>query len=108
VASAAQQLADEMRATVLLKGSGTVISSPQQLPSINATGNAALATAGTGDVLAGWLAGLWAQQPQARPHDIASAAAWAHGHAADDWPLAGHEGPLRASQLVEALALRTR
>jgi ADP-dependent NAD(P)H-hydrate dehydratase / NAD(P)H-hydrate epimerase len=101
---AAQQLADELHATVLLKGSGTVIGTPQQLPSINATGNAALATAGSGDVLAGWLAGLWAQQPQARPHDVASAAAWWHGHAADDWLQVGHEGPLRASDLVDALA----
>ncbi len=105
---AAQQLADELHATVLLKGSGTVISSPQQLPSINATGNAALATAGTGDVLAGWLAGLWSQEPQAMPHDVASAAAWGHGQAADDWLQAGHHGPLRASHLVEALARRTR
>jgi hydroxyethylthiazole kinase-like uncharacterized protein yjeF len=45
--------------TTVLKGSGTVIATPGRLPGINITGNGALATAGTGDVLAGWLAGRW-------------------------------------------------
>ena len=39
--------------------------------------------AGTGDVLAGWAGGLWAQQPQAQAVDVAAAAAWQHGRAAD-------------------------
>jgi ADP-dependent NAD(P)H-hydrate dehydratase / NAD(P)H-hydrate epimerase len=101
---AAQHLADELHVSVLLKGSGSVIAAPQHLPLINATGNAALATAGTGDVLAGFVAGLWAQQPLAMAQDVASMAAWWHGQAADDWLRAGHCGPLRASNLVEALA----
>ena len=38
---------------MVLKGSGTVVAAPGHIPNINPTGNAALATAGTGDVLAG-------------------------------------------------------
>jgi ADP-dependent NAD(P)H-hydrate dehydratase / NAD(P)H-hydrate epimerase len=100
----AQNLADDFKATVLLKGSGTVIAAPAQIPRINATGNASLASAGTGDVLAGYLAGLWAQRPEAMVVDLASHAAWWHGHAADVWQQSGHGGPLQASALVLALA----
>jgi NAD(P)H-hydrate repair Nnr-like enzyme with NAD(P)H-hydrate dehydratase domain len=51
---------------VLLKGSGSVIAAPgQSAPRINATRQrTALATAGTGDVLAGWIGGMWAQRPR--------------------------------------------
>ncbi len=104
--NAAHTLAAMFGCTVLLKGSGTVIASPSALPQIVPTGNAALATAGTGDVLAGWVAGLWAQSPQARAGDIASAAAWMHGRCADRWPAAARGAALRASDLIEALAQR--
>jgi ADP-dependent NAD(P)H-hydrate dehydratase / NAD(P)H-hydrate epimerase len=52
---AAQQLAERFGAVVVLKGAGTVVAAPGLLPAINASGNARLATAGTGDVLAGML-----------------------------------------------------
>ena len=81
--AAARQLAADTGAAVLLKGSGSVIAAAGRPPHINPTGNAALATAGTGDVLAGWAAGLWAQQPEAAAADVAVAAAWQHGRAAD-------------------------
>jgi hydroxyethylthiazole kinase-like uncharacterized protein yjeF len=110
---AAARLVERYGATVLLKGSGSVIATPGQLPRINATGNAALATAGTGDVLAGWTAGLWSQAHRGDPTtggemtgDIAAAAAGQHGQAADRWLATGHAGPLRAADLVEALAAR--
>ena len=45
---------------IVLKGSGTVICAADGAPRINATGNASLASAGTGDVLAGWIGGRWA------------------------------------------------
>ena len=57
---AAREIAARYRAVVVLKGSGTVIAAPGAVPRINATGNAALASAGTGDVLAGWIGGRWA------------------------------------------------
>ena len=53
----AQRLSSQAAAHVLLKGSGTVIAAPDGGTWINASGNAALASAGTGDVLAGWIAG---------------------------------------------------
>lgn len=102
--AAATSLAARYACTVLLKGSGTVMAAPGELPRINATGNAALATAGSGDVLAGWAAGLWAQHPDQSALDIAAMAAWQHGRAADRWPAAARGAPLRAHDLVEALA----
>jgi len=81
----ANALVERFRCTVLLKGSGTVIAAPGERPRINATGNAALATAGTGDVLAGWIGGLWAQQPDKPAVDVAAWAAHRHGAAADGY-----------------------
>lgn len=104
--AAAQALAARCQATVALKGSGTVIAAPGALPCINPSGNAALATAGTGDVLAGWAAGLWAQRPQATAAEIATAAVWQHGHAADTDAAAARGAPLTASALIEAMAAR--
>jgi len=98
---AARELAQRFGCVALLKGSGTVIAAPGQMPRINPTGNASLATAGTGDVLAGLIGGLWAQQESAAALDIASAAAYRHGRAAD---LHG-AGPLLANDLIEALRL---
>lgn len=99
--SAAEALCAHLACTVVLKGSGSVIASPGALTAINASGNAALATAGTGDVLAGWLAGLWAQGLDAR--DAAMAAVAAHGQAADRWRVDHGHAPLTASRLIEAL-----
>ncbi|WP_076997055.1 bifunctional ADP-dependent NAD(P)H-hydrate dehydratase/NAD(P)H-hydrate epimerase [Variovorax sp. KK3] len=81
---AANELAQRFAATVVLKGSGTVIAAPNQTPVINPTGNARLATAGTGDVLAGMIgAGLAAGL---LPFDASSEATWRHGSIADRWP----------------------
>ncbi len=101
--AAACELAKRFAATVLLKGSGSIIAAPGLTPIVNSSGNAALATAGTGDVLAGWAAGLWAQQPDAVPQTVASAAAWSHGHAADLFAQDHPGRPLRAAALIEAL-----
>jgi ADP-dependent NAD(P)H-hydrate dehydratase / NAD(P)H-hydrate epimerase len=102
--AAAAALARDLQCTVVLKGSGTVVAEPGEPLSINPSGNAALATAGTGDVLAGWLAGLWAQQPAGHAVAIARQAVWQHGYAADEHNAAGHQGPLLAADLVQALA----
>ena len=100
---AARALADRCAAVVVLKGSGSVIALPGRAPVINATGNAALASAGTGDVLAGWLGGLWAQAGDAADadtvFDIAVRAVVEHGAAAE--PMM--PGPMRAADLVERL-----
>ncbi|MBK1688624.1 NAD(P)H-hydrate dehydratase [Rubrivivax gelatinosus] len=98
---AAQRLADRLGCVVVLKGSGSVVAAPGAPPSLNPTGNALLATAGTGDVLAGWLGGLWSAGGEA--FATAAAAVWQHGHAADRALAAGAGGPLRAADLVDAL-----
>lgn len=97
---AARQLAAQFNCVAVLKGSGTVIAAPDRIPAINPTGNARLATAGTGDVLAGMVgAGLAAGASSFR---AASEAVYRHGQIADHWPagraltaseLARHAGP---------------
>jgi hydroxyethylthiazole kinase-like uncharacterized protein yjeF len=103
--AAAQSLAHRFDCTVLLKGSGSVIAAPRRVPVINPTGNARLASAGTGDVLAGWLAGLWsASAAGGRPADAfeaACAAAYWHGAPAQRGDAAS---PLSASDLIAALS----
>ncbi len=84
---AAQQLADAFQCVVVLKGSGSIIASAGHTPVVNGSGNARLATAGTGDVLAG-LIGAY----MARDKDMFRAtcqAVFAHGHVADAWPKEG-------------------
>ncbi|WP_149136110.1 NAD(P)H-hydrate dehydratase [Cupriavidus campinensis] len=80
--SAARALTAAWQATIVLKGSGTLIAAAgAESIAINPTGNAALATAGTGDVLAGMIGALLAQGMA--PTDAACAAVWIHGRAAD-------------------------
>ncbi len=74
---AAQSLAEKFACTVILKGSGSIIASPECIPAINPTGDARLATAGTGDVLAGICAAFLAQEANAAL--AAQRACWTHG-----------------------------
>jgi hydroxyethylthiazole kinase-like uncharacterized protein yjeF len=94
---AARELAQRFGCVVVLKGSGTVIAAPGETPRINPTGNARLATAGTGDVLAGMVAARLAMGEP--PMDAAADAIYEHGLAADRWP---------AAQALTASALARR
>lgn len=82
--ASAEALVRRFNCIVVLKGSGTVIAGPGQVPIINPTGNARLATAGTGDVLAGFIAARLASGAAAM--DAAAAAVFRHGLEADHWP----------------------
>lgn len=87
---AARHLAELHQAVVVLKGHRTVIAFPDGRAWINPTGTPALATAGTGDILTGLIAGFLAQFP-AQAEQAVPAAVYLHGLA----------GQLGARQLTE-------
>ena len=82
---AAQNLAQQLRCTVVLKGSGTLIAQAGETTVMNPTGSARLATGGTGDVLAGIVGARMAQGLNA--FEAACSAVYEHGQAADNAPL---------------------
>ncbi|HEY0061961.1 MAG TPA: NAD(P)H-hydrate dehydratase [Telluria sp.] len=100
--AAARELAARLQAVVVLKGSGSVIAAPHGTTVINPTGNPGLATAGTGDVLAGLCGALLGQGWPA--WEAALGAVWIHGAAADLLVAQG-SGPvgLTAGELPSAI-----
>ena len=97
----ARTLARRFKATVALKGCGTVIATPDGNWFVNATGNAGLATAGSGDVLTGFVVSLLAQGWPSLAATLA--AVYWHGLAADRLVSQG-SGPigLTAGELIDS------
>ena len=95
--------AERYPATVLLKGSTTLVATPGRPTRVNPMGSPWLATAGSGDVLTGLTGSLLAAGLD--PHDAGSVGAWLHGLAAR---LASAGGPISASDLIPAIAAAYR
>jgi NAD(P)H-hydrate epimerase len=78
---AAREAAARYGAIVVLKGAQTVVADPEGRVSLNPTGNPALASGGTGDVLTGLMGGFLTQRMA--PWDAARLGVYLHGLAAD-------------------------
>ena len=79
--SVVKNFAHHYNCILLLKGHRTVVASPDRKTSINRTGNAGMATAGSGDVLTGMIAALLAQGVSG--FEAANYGAYLHGKAGD-------------------------
>ena len=77
----ARETAAKFGVTLVLKGAQTIVAAPDGRASINSTGNPALASGGTGDVLTGLIGGFLAQG--LTPWDAARLGVYLHGLAAD-------------------------
>jgi hydroxyethylthiazole kinase-like uncharacterized protein yjeF len=96
--ASAKRLAQAHGCVVALKGAGTVVAGPSGRWCIVAAGGPALASAGTGDVLAGVIGGLLAQKLE--PFEAALLGCWTHGDAGDRWSQAqGRGAGLSAAEL---------
>ena len=101
--AAALELSRRMNAHVVLKGAGSICASPDGAWSINTTGGPALASGGTGDVLAGLIGALLAQRLEAR--QALQYAVCLHGAAADALVARG-KGPIGLAASEIALECR--
>jgi NAD(P)H-hydrate epimerase len=95
----AGEYAQEHNITLLLKGARTVVAFADGTVLINPTGNPGMATAGSGDVLTGLIAGLISQGLSVP--SATSAGAFIHGMAGDIYAEANHLIPLIASDLLD-------
>jgi NAD(P)H-hydrate epimerase len=104
--TSARRLAAERACTVLLKGNRSLVADAEGIVRVNPTGNPGMATAGSGDVLAGVVAAWLAQGLGAA--DAATLAAYAHGLAGDHAARRLGRIGMTAGDIVEALPLAWR
>ena len=99
--SAAMASAEQWGQVVVLKGAYTVVAAPDGRVALSPFANPALATAGSGDVLAGIIGGLLAQGMER--YEAAVAGVYLHGAAAERWSAANGSGGMLASDLLALL-----
>ncbi len=99
----ARRWAAEWGVVLLLKGAPTVTAHPEGYSLMNSSGNAGMASGGTGDVLTGLIAALISQKVE--PFSAAAAGAYFHGLAADVAAADVGEAGLTASDILEYLPL---
>jgi len=98
--ASAREAAARTKAVVLLKGPFTVVASPDGRVVVAGAGSPALATAGSGDVLAGLIGALACALP---PFEAAWAGAWLHGRAGAAWQAEHADRGLLASEIADGL-----
>ena len=99
--AAAREAAERTGAIIVLKGAGTLVAQTGKALWINLNGNPGMACGGSGDVLAGLLAGLLAQKME--PFAAARAAVWLHGAAGDIAAWRKTQAAMKAGDIVDAL-----
>lgn len=99
-------IASRYGGATVLKGAGSVVASRQGELALCAAGNPGMATAGSGDVLTGIAAGLWAQQPDRtrREFEVLCAAVLVHARAGDAAAAAGERGLIATDILANVRA----
>ena len=99
---AAETLATESGAVVVLKGARTIVTDGSRTW-ICDVGSAVLATAGTGDVLAGLIGGFKAQSAECECFESAVLGTWVHACAGERWAASHADRGLLAAELAEAV-----
>jgi len=101
-AGMARMAAAKFGCVVVLKGAGTVVAASGHPLAVNLTGNPGMASGGSGDVLAGIMAGLAGQGIPT--FEAACAAVWLHGRAGDLAAAEKSQASIIAPDLIEKLA----
>ncbi|MEM7083644.1 MAG: NAD(P)H-hydrate dehydratase [Pseudomonadota bacterium] len=101
---AASQLVERFPSVCVLKGASSIVLEPDALPAFCSLGNPGMATAGSGDVLTGIMAGIWAQGRAVQTaHAVAAASVFVHASAGDKAAVDGERG-LIASDIIDRIA----
>lgn len=107
--AAAQALVDRSQAIVVLKGSRTIIAAPDRPPLVSALGSPCMATAGSGDVLAGIIAALLAERPAEErltvpeTQELAALAVGLHGLAGEEFEAEQGDAGALASDFADKI-----
>jgi len=97
----AKMASTKLGCVVVLKGAGTVVAAPGHPLAVNLTGNPGMASGGSGDVLAGIMAGLAGQGIPT--FEAACAAVWLHGRAGDFAAAEKSQASIIAPDLIEKI-----